>query len=139
VSERENLSQYSVTSILGGDEMVQQLNESIRDRLLALTPSGDLMDLALQLREHGVESLLLCRPAGQIVQVITDRQIAQLASTEPSAALQIQEPEPIDSSPHSVVTTRAVVPPSRRHEDDLVPAEISRSSPKSKVVRRPTA
>ena len=58
----------------------EETNASTRARLLRLTPSGDLLDLARQMRDMGVESLLFCAPSGRIAQVVTDRQIAHLAA-----------------------------------------------------------
>lgn len=55
-------------------------NESVRAELVALSASGDLLDLARHLRELGVESLLFARPDGRIERVVTDRQIAHLAT-----------------------------------------------------------
>ncbi len=59
----------------------EEMNASTRSELLRLAPSGDLLDLARQMRDMGVESLLFCRPSGRIEQVVTDRQIAHLAAT----------------------------------------------------------
>ena len=55
-------------------------NPPTRTELLRLTPSGDLLDLAREMRQMGVESLLFCSPNGRIQQVVTDRQIASLAA-----------------------------------------------------------
>lgn len=59
----------------------EETNASTRAELLRLTPSGDLLDLARQMRDMGVESLLFCSPSGRIEQVVTDRQIAHLATS----------------------------------------------------------
>jgi hypothetical protein len=102
--------------------MVQPINESTHDELLALTPSGDLMDLARRLRQQGVECILICRPHGQIVQVVTDRQIAQLASADTRAMTQFATPsdgQAHEGAPHEPIT----VPESRRPRDDLVRQE----------------
>lgn len=53
---------------------------AIRSELLRLTPSGDLLDLAREMRQLGVESLLFAGPTGRIQRVVTDRQIASLAA-----------------------------------------------------------
>lgn len=58
-------------------------SESVRRELVALTASDDLMNLARHLRELGVESLLFARPDGRIDRVVTDRQIAHLATRQP--------------------------------------------------------
>ena len=58
----------------------EPLDSSTRTELLRLTPSGDLLDLALRMRDMGVESLLFCAPSGRINQVVTDRQIAHVAA-----------------------------------------------------------
>ena len=58
-----------------------------RAHLCGLTPSGDLLDLALQMRQMGVESLLISRPDGRIRRTLTDRQIAHLAATPSSGEL----------------------------------------------------
>jgi hypothetical protein len=127
-----------VASILGGDEMVQPTNESTREELLALTPSGDLMDLARRLREQGVESLLICRPDGRITQVVTDRQIASLASVEPSSLLRFDTPHPVGTAQRFVRSERPVVPQSRRPDDDLMPVDRSGRSPEGEGVGRQT-
>jgi hypothetical protein len=99
--------------------MVQPINESTHQELLALTPSGDLMDLARRLRRQGVESLLICRPDGRIAQVVTDRQIAQLASPDSRAMTQFATPGASQAgaiTPDEPIT----VPQSRRSRDELV-------------------
>ena len=118
--------------------MVQPTNESTREELLALTPSGDLMDLARQLREQGVESLLICRPDGRITQVVTDRQIASLASVEPGSLLRFDTPRPVGTAQRFARSERPAVPQSRRPDDDLMPADTSRRSPEGEGVRRQT-
>ncbi|MDQ2740567.1 MAG: hypothetical protein M3Y35_18545, partial [Actinomycetota bacterium] len=49
--------------------------------LQQISPNGDLLDLAVQMRDRGVESLLFARPDGKILAVVTDRQIAYLAAS----------------------------------------------------------
>ena len=99
--------------------MVQPINESTYQELLALTPTGDLMDLARRLRQEGVESLLMCRPDGRIDQVISDRQIAQLASPDTRAMTQFVTPSDVQVGARR--TDGSVpVPQSRRSHDDLV-------------------
>lgn len=75
-------------------------NPSTRTELLRLTPSGDLLDLAREMRQMGVESLLFCSPAGRIQQVVTDRQIASLAATPDPVPLATDVPavDPAGSS-----------------------------------------
>lgn len=99
--------------------MVQPINESTYKELLALTPSGDLMDLARRLRQQGVESLLMCRPDGQIAEVVTDRQIAQLASPDTRAMTQFATASDHQSGPRGTDES-ITVPHSRRSHDDLV-------------------
>ncbi len=72
-------------------------NESMWTRLSQLTASGDPLDLAIQMRELGVESLLFCRPEGRIEQVVTDRQIAALATRHGGDdAIPTQNRQPLD-------------------------------------------
>lgn len=67
--------------------MLNDDNQSTRAGLLRLTPSGDLLDLAREMRDMGVESLLFCASSGRIERVVTDRQIAHLAAhPEPVSA-----------------------------------------------------
>jgi hypothetical protein len=102
----------------------EELKPSTRAELLRLTPSGDLLDLARQMRDLGVESLLFTAPSGRIHQVVTDRQIAYLAANPapvpaavagPPAASAEAEPlvaaEPADAAPSSVIPPQSV--PSR--------------------------
>jgi hypothetical protein len=121
-----------VSSILGGEEMVQPINESTRQELLALTSSDDLMDLARQLREQGVESLLICRPGGRIAQVVTDRQIAQLATAESGPSLRFETTQPAVASPPVARNGGSVVPQTRRPDDALVPVDLGADHPKVK-------
>ena len=67
------------------DMLEDETDRSTRSELENLTPSGDLLDLARAMRDMGVESLLICRPGGQIEQVVTDREIARLAASAPPA------------------------------------------------------
>ncbi len=99
--------------------MVQSINESTYQELLALTPTGDLMDLARRLRENGVESLLICGPDGRIEQVVTDRQIAQLASPDTRAMTQFVTPSDVQVGARTTDDS-VTVPQSRRSHDDLV-------------------
>ena len=72
-------------------------NELMWTRLSELTASGDPLDLAIQMRELGVESLLFCRPEGRIEQVVTDRQIAALATRNgPADVIPAQNRQPLE-------------------------------------------
>ena len=84
----------------------EQLDPSTRSELLRLTPSGDLLDLARQMRDLGVESLLLCAPSGRINQVVTDRQIAHLAANPDLASVGAAPP----AADSRVVEPRSAVP-----------------------------
>jgi hypothetical protein len=54
--------------------------------LQQISPNGDLLDLAVQMRDRGVESLLFARSDGKILAVVTDRQIAYLAASPVATA-----------------------------------------------------
>ena len=116
--------------------MVQSINESTHQELLALTPSGDLMDLARQLRARGVESLLICRPGGRISQVVTDRQIAALAAPDIHRSPRFKTPLPAIPAPRPVpeypVPTQTV-----GRDADLIAAQAPAlaGSPERKGIR----
>jgi len=65
---------------------VDNTPESIEELLLRLSPSGDLLDLAREMREQGVESLMFAGRDGRIATVVTDRQIAYLAAAPRQSA-----------------------------------------------------
>jgi hypothetical protein len=102
-----------------------ETNSLARRELLRLTRSDDLLDLAREMRDMGVESILFCTPQGRIRQVVTDRQIAHLAASyaAPSAAPRSAEREPV-SQPIELTGTGIGVPrqagPAR--QDSGVPA-----------------
>ncbi len=75
------------------------MDESMLSELKALTSSGDLLDLARQMRNVGVESLLFCGADGRIARVVTDRQIAHLASVDARDPARAGVPEPA-GDPH---------------------------------------
>lgn len=111
----------------------EELNPSTRADLLRLTPSGDLLDLARQMRDMGVESLLFAAPSGRIEQVVTDRQIAYLAANpapETSAAAEQQPAVP--------ATVEPLVAAEPAHPEPVIPAQGApvRVDARSAVVRR---
>ncbi len=54
--------------------------ERRHSRVEELGEAADLLDLAMRMRDHGVESLLFADSDGLITRVVTDRQIAVLAT-----------------------------------------------------------
>src|ERR1700712_3171592 len=108
--------------------MVQPIDESTHQELLALTPSGDLMDLARQLRNQGVESLVIGRRGGRITQVVTDRQIAQLAAPDSYPATRFDSPGSTLHAPPSRSAGQSVPAQSGGTDDGLVSAESPRSA-----------
>ena len=98
------------------DMLDDDMDHSTRSQLMKLTPSGDLLDLAREMREMGVETLLFCRPGGQIDQVVTDRHIAHLAASAapPAPVESVPGQQPDDSDPAEdlgAVRREPAVPP----------------------------
>lgn len=62
-------------------------------RVEELGEATDLLELAMRMRDHGVESLLFADPGGRITRVVTDRQIAALA-TDVSVGRPVSLPNP---------------------------------------------
>jgi hypothetical protein len=90
-------------------------DESVRAELRRLSPSGDLVAMAGDMRRRGVDSLLVCRPDGRIARVVTEHRLRRLAQPEPQQHLSRQistggtfMPEQIRSSA-SVATDLAVI------------------------------
>lgn len=59
------------------------LDDSIRAELRMLSPEGDLVAVADDMRRMGVDSLLICRPGGRIAQVVSEHRVRRLAQPEP--------------------------------------------------------
>ena len=58
-------------------------NESIRAVLRLLSPDGELVAVADQMRRMGVDSLLICTPDGDIAKVLTEHRVRRLAQPDP--------------------------------------------------------
>lgn len=58
-------------------------NESIRAVLYLLSPDGDLVAVADDMRRMGVDSLLICTSGGRIARVVTEHRVRRLAQPEP--------------------------------------------------------
>ncbi len=74
-------------------------DESIRAELRRLSPGGDLVAMAGDMRRSGVDSLLVCRPDGRIALVVSEHRVRRLA-----------QPEPQLHSGRSIDAVRAFVP-----------------------------
>lgn len=57
-------------------------DDELKDELAAVGPGGDLVVLADQLRRMGVDSLLVCRPNGQIQHVVSEHRIRRMAQPQ---------------------------------------------------------
>ena len=74
-------------------------NDDLRSELEALTPDGDLVRLADDLRRMGGDSLLVCRPGGQIRHVVSEHRIRRLAQPVPAGLPYIpDQPAPSETS-----------------------------------------
>lgn len=108
----------------------EELNPSTRTELLRLTPSGDLLDLAREMRDMGVESLLFAGPSGRITQVVSDRQIAHLAANpDPSTTVLAGPPtgSPEVSPTSGPADIEPVIPPQvTPARADAAPAVVRR-------------
>ena len=67
--------------------------ERSHSRVEELGEAADLLELAMRMRDHGVESLLFAGSDGRITRVVTDRQIAALA-TDLSGGQPVSVPYP---------------------------------------------
>ncbi len=67
--------------------------ERSHSRVEELGEAADLLELAMRMRDHGVESLLFAGSDGRMTRVVTDRQIAALA-TDLSGGQPVSVPYP---------------------------------------------
>lgn len=108
----------------------EELNPSTRAELLKLTPSGDLLDLAREMRDMGVESLLFCAPSGRIRHVVSDRQIAHLAANPDPVPAALPGPPAVSPAvrpPAGPADTEPVIPPQTTPaRADSVPSVVRR-------------
>jgi len=90
-----------------------ETNPTTRGEVLRHIGSGDFIALAREMRDSGVESLLLCNASGRIEQVLTDRQVAHLSANP--------DPAPLRTSSSSAVSAGTERPPAHLEPVTSVP------------------